>query len=278
MQHRNFRILNKIVGTIFLLCVLQISLSCSKKSDLSEADQKLAKATRLVDQRDYDGAIELCQSVLNAESNERATRILASAFSGKAGIHVEDYWGFVIGYEGLVGPDQKAIDIPLGGLRLFAASSKDLEGQAKSLKILLDQIVAIQKRIEKIPYLESSKRVHLHQAIEALTKSSTRGGRLYRAILSIILVRSGLEDSQKFLTELSIRQNKLCSQTSLADDSSILLMSMNLVNSLGLFIESLKDLSAAFPDGLKDLRSYMPELGIAEMTLRQQTFPIGRCQ
>jgi|GEM_PF-4229906 len=277
MQHKDFRILNRFLGTIFLIGVLQFGMSCSKKSDLSAVDQKLAQATRLVDQRDYDGAIELCQTVLKAEKNERATRILASAFSGKAGIHVEDYWGFVIGYEGLVGPDQKAFNIPLGGFRLFAASSKNLENQAQSLKILLDQLVAIQKRIEKIPYLESSKRVYLNQALDALSESSTRGGRLYRAILAIILVRSGLEDSQKFLGELSVQQNTICIQASAADDSKILLLSMNLVNSLGLFINSLKDLSLAFPEGLKDLHSSMPELGIAERALRQQTFQIGRC-
>lgn len=159
----------------------------------------MRQATRQIDKGEYDGAIQTLQKLRVDSRNPKITVILASAYAGRAGVKVENYWGFVIGYEALL-PEAQKKEVTNPSEAFFQPDALKSLSSAVDAKILEDinrnfsLLNKIMTRIDKIPYLPREKREDLQTAVRELSSVQTEGAALYKAILEIILLRSAIGD------------------------------------------------------------------------------------
>lgn len=184
---------------LLLIAMVSVLGACQKKADQDGEDYQMRQATRQIDKGEYDEAINSMQKLRTQTSNPKVIMILASAYAGRAGIKVDNYWGFVIGYEALLPEAQKK-------QATNPTEAFFQEDATKALSKVVDQklindinrnfalLNKVMTRIDKIPYMPREKRVDLQTAVRELQTITTEGAALYKAILEIILLRSAIGD------------------------------------------------------------------------------------
>ena len=174
-------------------------------------------------------------------SEAKISIALASDYAGRAGIKVEKYWNFVVGYGPLLNRQETKDDPPAIDISMIPAS---LPPQAKlaikNLNQNLQDFNRIQKKAAVIPYLEYKKRPDLVKAIEVLTDVETQGAHLYRAILELVLLKSAIEDAARIANRWVKTRFDLCSE-------NISKTSEWISYSLKISSQILADLRGAFP-------------------------------
>jgi hypothetical protein len=157
------------------------------------------QAHDLIDKQKYDEAIELLtpRQQQNPDNIEYAL-ILATAYAGKAGVHVEEIWGFTLGYE----------------TPYFKINNFDNEESLKKYQILTQQVSkqndqkwlmdflkvvvayeAFLQRWQKIPEINDPLALqNLQQAVLILDGAQDKKTSLYNFILRIILFKNKLQD------------------------------------------------------------------------------------
>ena len=255
--------------TIVISCVV-LCTSCTRSDDASSEDKQVSNATEAIDKGDFDRAINdltLLQArttpvgLANASQHEtsapasgsttRIAMVLASAHAAKAGVRVENFWGFVVGYAKLFRPKDVS-DTGLTEVELRDLASKKSAPALQflaNLTLNLNQLTLILSRMREIPYLSFESRQELVKAIAALDSVSTEGAHLYRAILEIILLRSNLEDSGLVLNNWSSEHYQFCS-------GNFIELTGWLVDASDLISAVLTDLVYAFPSKKTELENY----------------------
>ena len=201
-----------ILRLIFAAGFLFLLTCCQKKDEgLSSQETKTQKAIQLTEKGLYSEALEILQEEQSINPSERVQTLIASTYAARAGVKVENYWGFVVGYESLFGTKKSKPGAFDGLPPEVLTALKDLKGQ-------LELLQAIQGRIELIPYVTEVQRDDVLLAQEALQGTTSAGARLYRAILAIIVLRSTIPEGAKVFDQLS-KDAKICAQNfSLASD------------------------------------------------------------
>lgn len=250
-----------------LLLLLTVSLAvagCGNKTSSENADTRLNQAARAIDEGRFDDAITIASDVVaSSPKEERAKLVLASAYAGRAGIRVENFWGFLIGFDGFVDEGGTKLSVDVLGLRKYPMPANTKGQMLSQFREILAVLMALQKRIFKIPYLELASREDLRLGIEALKDSNSQGARLYRAILLMVLIRSGIEDTQNEMKGLENDPDPLCNSQA---GKSVEWFTYTIAHLLDMVL----DLTLAFPTGLKDVVAVKDEVTMARDYLFNQ--------
>lgn len=200
----------KIVLSALLLLAL-VSCQGQKASDrdpLSDSYQK-------IDSGDYDGAIAQLEELHSKDQGPQIKMALASAYAARAGLKIEKLWNFV---KALQAPrltdesikksqifQQMQSLIDKNKSLLNSTAQDDLNQAAKAMAAFEDYRL----RLETLPYVTEEKRLDLARASAVLEGSSTKGSRLYRAILNLVNLRSSLKDGFNYWNDVNGELKKL---------------------------------------------------------------------
>lgn len=236
-----------ILGAALLVLFLG---SCQKETPEDRSESRVDRALRLMDRGEHDEAILILEK---EAAGERVHQLLASAYAARAGVRVQDYWGFVVGYRSLL-KEEKPLTLPGLDLKILP------EGTAREARELLERInsslaefARVRQRAEQIPYVKREARPDLHRAVQVLTGLQSRGARLYRAILELILIRSAVDDMGVVIRAWEKKSFDFCSEP-------FAITVEWMVYSSSLLIEALEDLSVAYPSQAPQLQSWREDL------------------
>ncbi|MBL7546124.1 MAG: hypothetical protein JNL11_20055 [Bdellovibrionaceae bacterium] len=238
----------KRIGFLVFIVSTIIFSSCHKARN-TPAESAVAKATVYIDQGDYDFAIQILEDSLLFEENSETRLVLASAYAGRAGIKVENYWDYLIGFDAFAKDKTEAMYPDIIPMNLVPES---IDQEAKeTLKILNDQYKDLQKlnaKAEKIPVVEPEALQDLMRARSILSKTTSSGSRLYRSLLTAVVVKSEFAEFDKVVKEWIAAEQNFCF-------SLVAELPTWLADTLDLVSEGLDDLGKAYPDQNADYQS-----------------------
>ena len=254
----------KIVLSIILLIGV---LSChgqkaSDRDPLSDSYQK-------IDSGDYDTAIAQLEELQSKDQGPQIKMALASAYAARAGVKIEKLWSFVKALESprisedsiKKNPNYLQIQdvIVKNKLLLGSRGQDDLDQGAQAMAAFEDYRV----RIEALPYVSVEKRKDLAKASAVLDGATTKGSRLYRAILNLVDLRSSLADGFEYWNGVSSELNKLSSTDSKNTRNKKILCNVKITEFQGWLQFQLKqlqeitqDIGSAFPSKYQDLKDF----------------------
>lgn len=185
----------KIIFLILLSFFLSVGCERRKlaREDLDVGIQK-------IDMGDFDSAIVYLQDLSTRDSRPEVKIALATAYVGRAGIKIGDYWELVRSLK--QGPittesiqsnshylkNQERVRVVRNLL------SPRVQNDLDKLFQMVTAFDLYRERIEFLPYVESGKRVDLQNGIDVLSNIPSPGGRFYRAVLVTTQLRSELHD------------------------------------------------------------------------------------
>lgn len=186
-------------GIIYLSLILALFGGCQSRRQSSS--DRLDEAYKKIDQGDCQGSLRILEELKNEDPQKpRLNSALASAHAACAGFRVEQLWDFVESLRGSPISEEMIEAQPTTGdykksVSVYAKFlSSDLKDDVELLGEILGAFNLYRTRIEKLPFVPMEKRPHLEKGIRVLNASSTRGDRLYRATLQLVLLRSELTD------------------------------------------------------------------------------------
>jgi hypothetical protein len=160
------------------------------------------RAYQLIDNGQYSEAILVFQTLVENEDTPTNRLGLASAYAARAGVRVQKYWDLLFPSLHALPPktfastEKMRLDwnqlMPLipGELRPL------LEPHAQEVFNANDQLETLRWRFQKIPKIQgASQREDLMKAREALRDLESKGAHLYRAMLTLIVIRFDLEQT-----------------------------------------------------------------------------------
>jgi hypothetical protein len=247
----------------YLLLIITTSLlafaSCEKQQDRSsEQDSVLDKAMTMIESGKTDDAIDALQIELKKDPKSDKTReILASAYASRAGIHVENYYGFTFSYDALIkGPqdfqthtsDQDPIDLS----KVFTGLPPEAINALQNFSANLYIIQSIHHRLEQIPLVNDTQIQDLMRAIEILKPTALPGAHMYRLILEIIVLRASLEQDGHLL--------QTAAEKGISCQSNFDTAMQSVQFSFTLIQDMLSDIMVGYPSKADDLRSTQKQL------------------
>jgi hypothetical protein len=225
-----------------LFYVLTTIAACHKVSNKTPAQDHVAKATTFIDQGDYGSAIELLEDTIKHDDTYEVRLVLASAYAGKAGIKVENYWDYLVGFDAFA--KDKTPEVIPDWISADMIPEKLDEKEKSQLRNLNESYKAIQrleKKVEKVPPIQISDRPYLEKARGLLEQTPTASSKLYRSLLTIVMIKSEIQDGKQLVSAWSDAAFDPC----LAVVPEI---SVWLSNVLDLVGEGLDDLGQAYPN------------------------------
>lgn len=243
--------------------MLTMILACHKVANKTPAEDHTAKATTYIDQGDYSSAIELLEDTLKHEDTYEVRLVLASAYAGRAGVKVENYWDYLIGFDAFAkdkGPESFPDLVPADVL------PENLEDKSKEqLKILNENFKDLQrleKKADKVPVVAETDRPDLVRARELLQGTSTGSSKLYRSLLTVVLVKSEIQDGKALVTAWSDKKFDPCFP-------AVKGLSTWLSKVLYLVSEGLNDLGKAYPDDNANYQAMRADVDKGNVYTRQ---------
>jgi hypothetical protein len=238
---------------IFTAAILGLQgLSACQNSSSSRAQDPLAKQYQHIDRGEYSEAINELTDLAARDPRPEVLVTLASAYAARAGVKVAQYWGFVVGFKT---PLLKANDFgeptPAPGTAIASGSIAAFADtpEAQGLANLVTLWGRYQVRIDAIPVVRGSAHDDLTSAVEVLSRVQTPGGRLYRAILDLILFKSAIVAEEKPLKEAGAMLTKVARGESAPLCSFNFTAFANQTRQISYHLgETLNDLSIAFPE------------------------------
>ncbi len=240
------------------MIVSLLAPGCQKQEgDLSKQEDVQDKATTLIERGQNDEAIRLMIEELKKNPvSDRSRQILASAYANRAGIRVENYYGFAVTYNSLIkGPEdfskknsaEENVDIS----EIFPA----LPDQAKNaLRQLAPNLAIIQKirgRLIQVPLVNAEQSKDLLLAVEVLRPTTSPGAHVYRAILDLIVLRSHFDRNIQLI-------GLAASEDGCQRNLDIAMRSLQ--SSFGLLQQFLDDLAQAYPSSAANLLGTQQQL------------------
>lgn len=242
--------------TLIMSLVVGFSGCSNSKDDSSSSQNKIEQANERIDQGRYDDAIAILQELRNTDSSPRVAMVLASAYAARAGVKVEKYWGFVVGYKPLMntGASKDEFAKPFLDPTLLPSSApKEAREFLSGLNDNMRELMKWQARVSEIPYIERKQRDDLQEAANVLEGADTPGAHMYRALLETILLRSGLDDTSAIAAKLIPKKLNLCSK-----QAKDLLEWVAYCRAV--LINALNDAIVAYPDNQKDLARVLEQV------------------
>lgn len=244
---------------LWVLTSLLVLGGCQKDKAEPQRDP-LDAQYKLIDRGEYDQAISELQKLSLEDARPTVKVALASAYAARGGIRVEDYWGFVIGFEApLVPPGTVPSNATIESLQKIAKQAKgDID--PRDLKALGGIVNALsvweryKDRVDAIPVVTGAALADVQIAAETLKSVQTPGGRLYRAILNLILFKSYVHSSQGLWDQFNEALQELINgnlEVLCKFNFEQILTWLNPITYH--LIETLNDLIVAYPDDRKEL-------------------------
>ena len=241
---------------LFILSVFLIFLSaCHKKQTPQSIRKTTEKATVMIDRGEYNAAIELLENeltspVLNesqmtsAEEREELNLVLASAYAARAGVKIENYWDYLIGFD--VFAKTKSTDSSSSTLDMIPESmvpeNIDLETKDKIKKINtnIKDLQAIEQKAAKIPLISESGSSDILRARYFLKNTVKASSKLYRSMLTAVQLKYHLAQKTQLLIKTLNNQSDWCA-IHISELSTWLGEALSLIN------DGLEDLAVAIP-------------------------------
>lgn len=217
--------------------------ACHKAKIETRTESHLDRATLLMDQGDYSSAIELLEDAISHEQNTQKLRlVLASAYAGRAGIKVESYWDYLVGFDAFVNTQTKEKSEDLVPRSLLPDNAnEDLKKQIAQLNKYYQDLRWLEFKTKKIPELNQYQRSDLKKARIVIENQDAPGSRLYRSMLTAVLVKSNFVNLDQ-TAKVWIHSNyNFC-------DKTISEFSKDLAITLDLVSDGLNDLGIAYPE------------------------------
>ncbi|HEY8270103.1 MAG TPA: hypothetical protein VIG33_04395 [Pseudobdellovibrionaceae bacterium] len=223
----------------------------------------LDEGYKLIDQGKYSEAIQELQSLSLRDFRPSVKVALASAYAARGDIRVEHYWGFVIGFATpLVSSESSLESSHIESLQKIIKETHHRDANRQDLQALEDLMEAAtvwdqyKNRLDAIPSVSGEALMDLKSAVDILGGVQTPGGRLYRAILNLILFKSYITASGGFWLDY----NKVIEQVLRGENQVLCQFNFKellkwLVPISFHLMETLEDLTFAFPENRKDLES-----------------------
>lgn len=191
--------MKKKISFLFLAMALALSACQPREQELTGGDP-LEESYRLIDKGEYDQAIRSLEELAARDSRPTVIEALASAYAARAGVLVSSYWGAVVGFKApLIQPRGTRLE-GLSGQAVRVLSQvegqKDLRGADEFSKLarFISVLSEWQERIDRLPTVPEARRDDLREALGVLEHHKSPGGRLYRALLGLILLKSEISD------------------------------------------------------------------------------------
>ncbi|MFN7728715.1 MAG: hypothetical protein ACK5P7_06140 [Bdellovibrio sp.] len=200
---------------LFSFLALAFLASCAKSEKSEGAEARTSQAISHMERGEYDLAIEILSELRVAHPEDSNLSLhLASAFAGRAGLKVENYWGFVVGYKGVFKKNTEGLtpqSLPQIDLKGFESQAgPEVRGAVKNFNQNLKEFFKIKQRLDQVPYLNAQKRKDLYRGLDVIKEHPTPGGRLYRAVLGVVIARSTIIDTSRSLEVWSKSGRRLC--------------------------------------------------------------------
>lgn len=252
---------NRLKSALGALTILLILGGCQKDTAEPHRDP-IDEKYQLIDRGDYDQAIQELQDLSATDTRPSVRVALASAYAARGGIRVEKYWGFVVGFEApLLPPGAIPSNATAESLQKIVKQAKG-DVDPRDMKALGGVVNALavwdryKDRVDAIPVVTGSALQDVKRAIDVLATVQTPGGRLYRAILNLIMFKSYITASQGLWDQF----NKIIGDV-LAGNIQVLCQFnfdqiLDWLNPITYhLLETLNDLMIAFPDDHKDFEN-----------------------
>jgi hypothetical protein len=243
-----------VVAMTFLFSVLACQDNPAKRNkDPIDEDYKL------IDRGSYSEAIDGLKALALTDKRPQVVVALGSAYAARAGIKVDQYWGFLVGFKApLVKADNVEANGTIDSLQhiLKQANGHIDPNDMKALGGVIRTLAVwdlYKDRVDAIPTVQGESLKDLHRAVDVMADVQTPGGRLYRAILNLIIFKSYVINSQDFWA----RFNHAVSDVVKGDTRALCEFDFselqNWLNPVSYhLIETLDDLMIAFPETKSD--------------------------
>lgn len=248
---------------------------CQNRLDDRNREQKIQEAGNLIDQGNYDRAIDVLTEVVATSPSNDARMYLASAYAGRAGVRTPDYFEIAQRYKQIVIEEaeediETASAIEVGTIPDAAPAWVRVFTPKYNENVL--SFNRTRRRLSALPLLNSSGRQDMESARQVLTEVTTEGGHLYRAVLGIILLRTYFENANRL--SILVKQDKMgiCS-------TSVGKVIHSIVVTYDFTQDIVSDLAAAFPSKTEDAVRMRAETAIdakTEETMRGLASANGR--
>lgn len=246
-----------LVHAVFA-AALVFSVGCAKRNEPAPEDSAAEHAMELIDQGRADAAVSLLESHPDLNRSVRLRMTLASAHAALAGIRVEHYWDYTLGFENFVS-EASTRNSPLQMFQVHpGATQKDLELIRELDRSLVD-LMRIRARFAVVPYVRPESRTHIEKAMTVLHRAPSKGAKMYRAILGMILIKGTLQDATTQAERIGSR-SMICDRhfPSTVD---------NLMRAFHLASEFLNDLHVAYPRQSPEILAYRGQIARAQENL-----------
>ncbi len=245
-----------IMKRFILILTTILSVSCQEKKDNFATQESVTQhAISLMEDGKNSEAIQILKNENEKRPSERVQMLLASAYAGRAGIKVENYWGMIIGHESLIKTPQelegKNDDLNLE--ELLGSLSPEIKKSLKGLDTNLYNLQRIQRRITQIPVVKEDQASDLALGIDVLKDTHSEGARLYRAILEVIVIRSSIDQGVQLISRASSGKSSLCTE-----DFGLAIQWIQYTYAL--LQDTLSDINVAFPSQKKPVEDIQNQL------------------
>ncbi len=246
----------KLISTALGLIIL-VSFGCNRSHYSQGTEKKIEWAYQLIDQGYYTESIDLFLNILQEEDTPTVRLGLASAYAARAGIHVHTYWDLVLPSVKAKPPatfesttqfkkiwNEKIDQLP-------ADLKKDLGPKSEEILRAHHQMETLKWRFQKIPVISTEEQnTDLVMARSYIKGLRSKGARLYRALLGLILIRHEVTKSSDLL-KLSLEANQEWPCTpALKAWFRHLSIPLNLVSDL------LVDIKVAYPNKMQEIAPF----------------------
>ena len=200
------------VIVLFLGCTFGL-LSCQNQQEQSQLTIE-EQALNLIQNKQYDAALIILNKALKESPTDKLRQLTASTYAAKAGIFVEDYWGFLAGYKTPVVGNQ---DLSHNSeyLKMKSVLQKlnpiHFSESTKAFDLIFQNLAKFQvyaERLEAIPKIDELQSQFLEQGLAVLKPAQSAGAKLYDSLLWLIIIRKSIsEGASHWLTSIELLQN-----------------------------------------------------------------------
>lgn len=188
-----------ITFRFFLFAVIAWGLSaCEPRRELSYDHDPLDVQYQKIDRGDYDGAIRDLENIVQGTNTPRVREALASAYAARAGLFIQSYWSFMIGFNA---PLVSVAVIDAGPTVMNAGRLlAPVNGRAGPLSDspfgqlarFFGTLALWSERLDRLPAVRDGARADVDRALAVLEGTPSPGGRLYRALLGLVAFKSDI--------------------------------------------------------------------------------------
>lgn len=241
--------------------IILASFGCNRANTKGSNEPQVEVAYQLIDDGQYSEAIDLFWTLLQHEDTPTIRIGLASAYAARAGILVQSYWDLILP---LIKPQPILRNAKVDALKKdwkllilkFPSHVQNIliQNEEKIFKSYED-LENFKTRFETIPLLTRIDQVgDVNMARSIIKDVAYRGTHLYRALLSLVLIRYEADQSlnQFHQTMSALDRNKSCS-------TQIKYWITNLENLSFLISDLIFDLKISYPSKVAEIEPFEKE-------------------